>query len=60
VGAVLGLGVAVPIANRSTVTQASINLHAWLEADITGSSDSSRYAFIFGPSISIGNVGTNL
>ena len=60
VGAVLGVGVAVPIANRSTVTQASINLHAWLEADITGSSDSSRYAFIFGPSISIGNVGTNL
>jgi hypothetical protein len=61
IGAVVGLGVAVPIANRSSVTQASINLHAWFEADITRSTDSSsRYAFIFGPSISIGNVGTNL
>lgn len=60
IGAVLGLGVAVPIANRATVTQASINLHAWLEADISHTSGASRYAFIFGPSISIGNVGTNL
>jgi glucose/mannose transport system substrate-binding protein len=34
---------------------------AWFEADLTKSeSSSSRYAFIFGPSISIGNVGTNL
>ncbi len=61
VGGVIGLGVSVPIANRSSVTQASINLHAWLEADITRASDSgSRYGFIFGPSISIGNVGLNL
>jgi hypothetical protein len=61
VGMVAGLGVAVPIANRSAATQASINLHAWFEADITRSeSKASRYAFIFGPSISIGNVGTNL
>lgn len=63
VGAVLGLGVSVPIANRSLVTQASINLHAWFEADITrsGSNDSKgRYSIIFGPSITIGNVGLNL
>jgi hypothetical protein len=61
IGAVVGLGVSVPIANRSAATQASINLHAWFEADITRSADpGSRYAFIFGPSISIGNVGTNL
>jgi hypothetical protein len=61
VGVVAGLGVAVPIANRSAPTQASINLHAWFEADLTrDESKGSRYAFIFGPSISIGNVGTNL
>jgi hypothetical protein len=61
VGVVAGLGVAVPIANRSAATQASINLHAWFEADLTrDESKGSRYAFIFGPSISIGNVGTNL
>jgi hypothetical protein len=63
VGAVVGLGVGVPIANRATVTQASINLHAWFEADITraGSKGSAgRYALIFGPSITIGNVGANL
>ncbi len=63
VGAVLGLGLSVPIANRSTVTQASVNLHAWLEADLThpsGASTASRYAVIVGPSISFGNVGVNL
>jgi hypothetical protein len=61
VGVVAGLGVSVPIANRSAATQASINLHAWFEADLTKTENSSsRYAFIFGPSISIGNVGTNL
>lgn len=62
VGIVGGLGVSVPIANRSTPTQASINLHAWLERDITRSSGdgASHTSVIFGPSISIGNVGTNL
>lgn len=63
VGAVAGLGVSVPIANRSTPTQASINLHAWYEVDIShhaGDSQASRSSIIFGPSISIGNIGTNL
>lgn len=62
VGIVGGLGLSVPIANRSTPTQASINLHAWLERDITRSSGdgASHTSIIFGPSISIGNVGTNL
>jgi hypothetical protein len=63
VGAVAGVGLSVPIANRSTPTQASINLHGWVEEDIShnpGESQSSRSSFIFGPSISIGNVGTNL
>lgn len=61
VGLVGGIGLSVPIANRSTPTQASINLHGWIEEDISHSGDAgSRTAFIFGPSISIGNVGTNL
>jgi len=63
VGAVAGLGLSVPIANRSTPTQASINLHAWFEVDISHrgeDSQASRTSVIFGPSISIGNIGTNL
>jgi len=63
VGLVAGIGFSVPIANRSTPTQASINLHAWFEEDIShhpGDSQASRTSIIFGPSISIGNVGTNL
>jgi len=63
IGAVAGLGLSVPIANRSTPTQASINLHAWYEVDIShhgGESQGSRTSIIFGPSISIGNIGTNL
>ncbi|MDB4972786.1 MAG: hypothetical protein JWN48_1127 [Myxococcaceae bacterium] len=58
VGVVAGLGFAVPIANRGQVSQASINVHAWFEANVTPHAQD-RYAFIFGPSISIGNVGTS-
>ena len=62
IGAVAGVGVSVPIANRSSPTQASINLHAWIEQDITrpSGSSASHPSFILGPSISIGNVGANL
>jgi hypothetical protein len=63
VGMVIGVGVGVPIANRSGPTEASIQLHAWFESDIAGDrgpGSAGRYAFIFGPSISIGNIGTNL
>ena len=63
VGLVAGIGFSVPIANRSTPTQASINLHAWFEEDIShkpGDSQASRTSIIFGPSISIGNIGTDL
>ncbi|HEX7480425.1 MAG TPA: hypothetical protein VF331_21670 [Polyangiales bacterium] len=38
-------------------------LPAWFESDITrdpGAGSRGRYALIFGPSISIGNVGVNL
>ena len=62
IGAVMGLGLSVPIANRSTPTQASINLHAWYEVDISrhANDGSQGHSIIFGPSISIGNIGTNL
>jgi hypothetical protein len=55
---ILGYGFAVPIANRSQVSQASINVHAWFEANVMRKAEE-RFAFVFGPSISIGNVGTS-
>lgn len=58
VGVPVGLGLSIPIANRLSVSEASINLHGWLEIPI--SRDDHSPAFIFGPSISIGNVGANL
>lgn len=58
VGVPIGLGLSIPIANRLQAAQASINLHGWLEFPI--SRDDHSPAFIFGPSISIGNVGANL
>ncbi|WP_394837557.1 hypothetical protein LVJ94_11675 [Pendulispora rubella] len=59
VGAVLGIGMAIPIANAQSPTQASINLHGWVEQRLTGNDDGGNpRAIIFGPSISIGNVGT--
>jgi hypothetical protein len=60
VGGVFGTGLAIPIANAGAPTQASINLHLWFEQRLTGSGPEagSSQAVIFGPSISIGNVGT--
>lgn len=58
VGVPVGLGLSIPIANRLSAAEASINLHGWLEFPI--SRDDHSPAFIFGPSISIGNVGANL
>jgi len=60
VGAVLGVGIAIPIAGAGSPTQASINLHAWGEQRITGTGPeaASSHALIFGPSISVGNIGT--
>ncbi len=61
VGVVAGVGFAVPIANRLQVSQASINVHAWYETSVMRNvPHGARNAFIFGPSISIGNVGTSL
>jgi hypothetical protein len=60
VGAIVGVGLAVPIAGAGTPTQASINLHGWFEERIAGNDANvgNPRAFIFGPSFSIGNIGT--
>lgn len=62
VGAIVGLGLSIPIANAGGPTQASINLHAWFEQRLVGSGGpieaASARAVVFGPSISLGNVGT--
>jgi hypothetical protein len=63
VSTVLGAGLSVPIANRSLATETSINLHAWFEYEVSrdlGGEPGSPFGFVFGPSISIGNIGTNL
>ena len=62
-GAVAGLGIGIPFANRSSITEAAINLHLWLERDLATPATNDRgtpWSIIFGPSISIGNVGANL
>lgn len=62
VASVAGLGLGVPIVNRATITQTSINLHAWFEYEISRAigGQGSPFGFVFGPSITFGNVGTYL
>ncbi len=62
VASVIGLGLGVPIVNRAAITQTSVNLHAWLEYEISRAigGTGSPFAFVFGPSITFGNVGTYL
>lgn len=66
-----GLGVAVPIGNRGDTSQASVNLHAWIAYELRSSFSytdpatgnnltASHWSFLFGPSITIGNIGTDL
>jgi len=59
VGAVTGIGLSIPIAGAGTPGQATIDLHGWFEERIGGSASNAGNprAFIFGPSISIGNLG---
>jgi hypothetical protein len=62
VAIVAGPGIAVPIANTSRATQTSINLHAWVEYEVSRTvlgQSGQAIGFVFGPSISIGDVGTN-
>jgi hypothetical protein len=63
VATVTGVGLSVPIANRSLATETSINLHAWAEYEVSravGGQAGNPLGFVFGPSISIGNIGANL
>jgi hypothetical protein len=63
VAVVAGVGIGVPIANSGRVSQTSIALHAWVEYEVSrafrGDPAGSPWAFIFGPSISIGDVGAS-
>ncbi len=70
VGVVAGVGLSIPLAGAGSPTQASINLHAWVEQRISQPAtpvptlampmpeNSSANAVIVGPSISFGNIGT--
>ena len=61
-GLVAGLSIGVAIANVSRATQASISLHAWGEYEVSRAilhTGGSPWGFVFGPSISIGDVGLN-
>jgi len=58
---VAGLGVTVPLLNPQESTQAAIGVHAWAEyAPTRHGANTKPVAFIFGPSISLGDFGTNL
>ncbi len=61
---VAGIGLNVPILNAAQPTQASVGLHAWVEYAPTvqltiAQHYAQQFAFIFGPSVSIGDIGTN-
>jgi hypothetical protein len=70
VGVVAGVGLSIPLAGAGSPTQASINLHAWVEQRISQPTTAvattavpnppnpSARAVIVGPSISFGNIGT--
>ncbi|MBV9945445.1 MAG: hypothetical protein JOZ69_01190, partial [Myxococcales bacterium] len=73
-GVVAGLGVSVPLGNANQPTQAAVNIHAWVAysigtrtgqlkddaGNVTGTVTLNPWAFVFGPSITIGNVGAFL
>jgi hypothetical protein len=69
-GIIAGVGLSIPLAGAGSPTQASINLHAWVEQRISepttpvpsmtmpNTAGASARAVIVGPSISFGNIGT--
>jgi hypothetical protein len=72
---VFGPGISVPLGNIGQPTQASVNIHAWASYTVgnrtatltdpttglaAGTVKLNPWAFVFGPSITIGNVGTFL
>jgi hypothetical protein len=70
VGVVAGVGLSIPLAGAGSPTQASINLHAWVEQRISEAVTAvptaampspvpaSARSVIVGPSLSFGNIGT--
>ena len=70
VGVVAGVGLSIPLAGAGSPTQASINLHAWVEQRISEPTtpvatagmpipqNASARSVIVGPSLSFGNIGT--
>ncbi len=70
---VAGVGISLPLGSHGEVTQSSVDLHAWvmrefrneactvstLSPGMPGCDLASHWAFVFGPSISIGNIGAN-
>jgi hypothetical protein len=63
IATVAGLGLSVPIANRALAAETSVNLHAWIELEPSrafGSGSGNAWAFVFGPSITVGNLGADL
>jgi hypothetical protein len=63
IATVMGVGLSVPIANRALAAETSVNLHAWLELEPSrafGAGSGSSWAFVFGPSITVGNLGADL
>ncbi len=61
VSIVTGIGLSVPIANRALATETAVNLHAWVEYEPGRAAfgSGSPWAFVFGPSVSIGNLGAD-
>lgn len=71
---VAGFGVSIPLGNANQPTQAAVNVHAWAAYSIgerrgqlkdaagqpAGTIELNPWAFIFGPSITIGSLGTFL
>jgi hypothetical protein len=67
---VVGLGIAIPLGNANTIAQAAINIHAWLAYSLgkntTKDPDTNKevvlnpWAFVFGPSITVGSIGAFL
>lgn len=69
-----GLGISIPLGNVNQPTQASVNIHGWAAytlgeregvltndaGNATGKVTLSPWGFVFGPSITIGNVGAFL
>lgn len=69
-----GLGISIPLGNLHQPTQAAVNVHGWgaytlgtrygkledNQGQVTGRVRLNPWAFVFGPSITIGNVGTFL